>query len=176
MKSIVNLMLGISALLSPAVFAEDPVKVSRTEDGHAIVAISVPLSQDEGSSLDATFDFGITKGFLGPSSNPSDQTGFSNADKSIIGVNHQPVTKSSFVHLFLRSSSSGDITFINNVNARIARLLKGKWAETAKYFLRIESISGRDITFQTVDFSGATSEKYEFRTTFTRDGTFVLAK
>jgi len=59
-------MLGISALLISAVFAEDPVKVSRTEDGRAIVAFTIPLSDDEGS-LDATFDFGATKGFLGPS-------------------------------------------------------------------------------------------------------------
>jgi hypothetical protein len=174
MKSIVILILGISTLLTSAVFAEDPVKVSRTEDGRAIVVFTILLSEDEGS-LDATFDFGATKGFLGPSSNPSDETGFSNADKSIVAVNHQPVTKSSYVHLFVRSSS-GDITFINNVNGRVARLLKGKWAETAKYFLRIESISGRNITFQTVDFRGANREEYTFTTTFSRDGAFSLAK
>ncbi len=172
---IVSLMLGIPALLTAAIFAEDTVRVSRTDGGRAIVAFTIPLSEDEGS-LNATFDFGVTRGFLGPSSNPSDQTGFSNADKTIVAVNHQPVVKSSYVHLFLRSSTSGDVTFINNVNERIARLLKGKWAETAKYFLRIESISGRNITFQTVDFGSANREKYEFTTTFSRDGTFSLAK
>ena len=161
-------------LLTSAVFADGPATVSRTDDGRAIVSITVPLSEDEGS-LDATFDFGLTKGFLGPSANPAAQTGFSNADKSIVAVNHQPVTKCSYVHLFLRSSTSGDVTFINNVNGRVARLLTGKWAETAKHFLRIESLFDRTITFQTVDFSGANREEYEFTTTFTRDGTFVLA-
>jgi hypothetical protein len=39
---------------------------------------------------------GGTKGFLGPSENPSDQGGFTNTDKTLIAVNLQPVTKSSF--------------------------------------------------------------------------------
>jgi hypothetical protein len=53
---------------------------------------------------------------------------------------------------------------------------KGKWAETAQYFLRIESISGRNITFQTIDVSSGSREAYKFTTTFTPDGEFVLAK
>ena len=175
MKAITKSLVGAAVLLAQTVFAHDPVKISRTEDGRAIVAITIPLSADEGS-LNATFDFGATKGFLGPSTNPEDQSGFSNADKTIIGVNHQPVTKSSFVHLFLRSPTSGDVTFINNVNRRISRLLKGKWAETAQYFLRIESISGRNITFQTIDVSSGSRDAYKFTTTFTHDGEFVLAK
>jgi hypothetical protein len=44
---------------------------------------------------------------------------FANADTTLIAVNHQPVTKSSYVHFFLRSSN-GDLTFLNNV-LRLAR-------------------------------------------------------
>jgi hypothetical protein len=35
------------------------------------------------------------KDFAGPSSNPSDQDGFTNAENALFGVNYQPVTKSS---------------------------------------------------------------------------------
>jgi hypothetical protein len=74
-----------------------------------LVTLGVPLS-DEGGELLATVDFSNTKGFLGSSADPS-QGGFANADKTLIAVNHQPVTKSSYVHLFLRSSD-GDLTQI----------------------------------------------------------------
>lgn len=174
MKSHLNLFLGPLVLVSTSLFAADPVRLGQTQDARGLVGFTVPLSKDEGN-LEATFDFGHTKGFLGPSSNPSDQSGFSNADKTIVAVNHQPVTKSSYVHLFLRSPS-GDITFINDVNGRVAGLMKDRWAETAKHFLRVESISGRELTLQTVDSSRASQEKYEFTITVSRDGSISLAK
>ena len=164
-------MLISSALLS---VAQDGIRVGRTDDGRAVAAFTVPLSEDEGS-LSAVFDFGATKGFLGPSENPSDQGGFTNADKTLIAVNHQPVTKSSYVHLFLRSPA-GDLTFLNNVNGRAARLLKEPWSETAKHFLRVERISGRNVTLQTVDFTRASREKYEFTITVSPSGTISFAK
>jgi hypothetical protein len=164
-------MLISSALLS---VAQNSIRVGRTDEGRAVAAFSVPLSEDEGS-LSAVFDFGATKGFLGPSENPSDQGGFTNADKTLIAVNHQPVTKSSYVHLFLRSPA-GDLTFLNNVNGRVARLLKEPWSETAKYFLRVERISGRDVALQTVDFTRASREKYEFTITVSPSGTISFPK
>ena len=84
-------------------------------------------------SLSAVFDFGGTKGFLGPSENPSDQGGFTNTDKTLIAVNHQPVTKSSYAHLFLRSPA-GDLTLLNNVNGRVPGSLRSRGP-------RVQSIS-----------------------------------
>ena len=59
-------LFGSSAL--PAIAGDDAVRIERTGDNHAVVALGVPLA--EGSDLRATFDFGATKGLLGPSSNP----------------------------------------------------------------------------------------------------------
>ncbi len=162
------------ASTSAALSAQSPVSIGTTNDGRSTVTITVPLSEDE-DDMSAMFDFGQTKGFLGPSSNPSDQSGFSNADKTIIAVNHQPVTKSSYVHLFLRLNN-GNIVFLNNVNTQVARLLTGKWAETAKTFLRVESISDRNIAFETVDFDVPNREEHRFTLTFSRDGTFLAAQ
>ena len=175
MKTSIYLILGISTLLASTVVSKAPFKSGRTEDGRTTFAITVPLSEAE-DDLVVTFDFGHTKGFLGPSKDPTDQAGFSNADNSILAVNHQPATKSSYVHLFLRSPASGDLLYLNNVNDRIARLLKGKWADTATGFLRVELISGRNITFHTVDAGASGYEPHNFTVTVSPEGTFKLAK
>lgn len=173
MKSaIVIVIYSLLALTLPA-SADDSAKVERTT-GRGWVKFVVPLTDDE-HQLSVSFDFGVTKGFLGPSSNPSDQSGFSNADQSIVGVNHQPVTKSSYVHLFL-TNPDGDLTYLKGVNGRISRLLDGKWAENAKYFLRIESIIGRVISLQTVDFSTSEREYLNLSVTVSPEGTFSLLK
>lgn len=139
----------------------------------------MPLADDEGD-LHANFDFGATKGFLGPSGNPASQDPFVNADGTIIAVNHQPQTKSSNVHLWLRLAR-GDLMFLNDVNGRIARLLKGRFAESAKYFLRVELIAGRKILLQTVDFAGDygtpdRAPRYSFAVLVKSTGEFALTK
>jgi hypothetical protein len=100
MKTMYLLILAIVSAI-PQATAQNAARIERTDDGRAVARFTLSLSEDEGS-LNAVFDFGATKGFLGPSENPTDQTGFSNADKTLVAVNHQPVTKSSYVHLFLR--------------------------------------------------------------------------
>jgi len=162
-------------LIASTVVSQVPFKPGRADDERPIFAITVPLSESE-DDLTVTFDFGHPKGFLGPSKDPTDRAGFSNADNTILAVNHQPETKSSFVHLFLRSPASGDLVYLNNINKRVARLLKGKWADTATYFLRIESISGRNITLQTVDIGAKDQEDHNFTVTVSPEGTFKLAK
>jgi len=67
------------------------IQIERTNDNHSVVSLKVPLS-DEESELQANFDFGETKGFLGPSVNPAVQEGFAYADGTLIAVNHQPAT------------------------------------------------------------------------------------
>lgn len=175
MKTSLYLILGISALLASTVVSKAPFKPGRADDERPIFAITVPLSEAE-DDLVVTFDFGHPKGFLGPSKDPTDHAGFSNADNTILAVNHQPETKSSFVHLFLRSPASGDLLYLNNVNDRIALLLKGKWADTATGFLRVESISERNITFQTADLGATGRESYNFTVTVSPEGTFSLAR
>ena len=154
--------------------SEVEVGVSRSAEGHAVVSIRLPISEEE-RRMQATFDFGGTKGFLGPSSNPTDQSPITNADKTVIAVSHLPATKSSYVHLFLRSGN-GDLTVVNSVNARVARLLKPRWAETAKNFLRVESISGRLITMQTVDFATGAREQFTFVVSVGASGALTLAR
>jgi len=150
-----------------------PVRIDHTKDNHWVVSIVLPLAA-EGGRLLAAFDFGMTMGFLGPTSNPSDASGFVNDDKTIAAVNHQPASKSSYVHLFLHSAD-GDLTFVNDVNGRAARLLTGRFAESAKTFLRVESIAGRTVNLQTVDFAGST-EQHTFAVTVDANGSIALAK
>jgi hypothetical protein len=157
--------------------ASEPARVETTKDNHSVVLLTLPLYEGnlEDSHLHATFDFGITKGFLGASSNP-DQDSFVNADGTIIAINHIPATKSSFVHIWLRLSD-GDLLFLNNVNERIARLLRGRFAETAKDFLRVERIVGRKILLQTTDFSKKFPYgDYNFAITVKGKGQLSLAK
>lgn len=100
--------------------------------------------------LAARLDLGVTKGLLGPSTNPSDQQGFHNEENTLFGVNHQPCTKASEVHFFVFIGKN--FIFINDVNARVARFLDEPFSWAALGFLRIESISGTTVRLQTVDF------------------------
>jgi hypothetical protein len=102
------------------------------------------------SSLSLTLDFGWTKGLLGPSSNPSDQRGFHNHENTLFGINHQPCTKASNVHLFI--FTQGNFVVLNDVNAQVAKLLDGPLSTSALGFLRIEGINGDAVRLQTVDF------------------------
>jgi hypothetical protein len=139
-------------MLCRNVFLPDSIRIEqRTKDNQSVVSLTVPLSHDEGD-LQAKVDFGETKVFLGSSSNPN-KDGFLNADNSILAVNHQPMTKSSYVYIWPRVTD-GDLIFPNNVNRRVARLLKGHFSESANYVLRVEAIVGRKLSVQTVDFGG----------------------
>lgn len=173
MKIQIFATIGILALMASRTRGADHDEIAWRKDGRSVVEFTIPLS--EGGNLEAMFDFGDTKGFLGPSSDPGSQNGFSNADQTIIGVNHQPATKCSYVHLFLRSPG-GDMNFLNNVNARVAQLLEGRWAEDAKNFLRIERISGRTITLQVIDFAKAKREDFEFTVSVDLEGEIELAE
>jgi hypothetical protein len=92
----------------------------------------------------------------------SDQDSFVNADGAIIPINHITATKSSLVHIWLRLADD-DLLFLNNVNERVARLLRGRFAESAIGFLRVEAITGRKISLQTADFRGTQFKEYNLR-------------
>ena len=138
------LIFGVTALLATRSNSQEGISISGT-----VVSFKVPLSGEEGGEVQGSFEFGPTKGFLGPSVDSSSQAGFSNTDHTLFALNNQPATKSSFVHFFLRSSN-GDFIFLNNT---VARLLHGNFSDFARYFLRVESIDGRKVHLETVDFS-----------------------
>ncbi len=164
------LVLSLSTMTAPA---DEPVTIGQTPDGRSVVSFSSNALHAKGSPT-AIFNFGLTKGFLGPSSNPADQKGFRNRDTSIVAVNHQPATKCSHVHLFLRSPD-GDLIFLNNVNERVARLLERRWQPAATDFLRVESLTGRSLALETVDFSGQTRTRHRFTVAVSANGTLTLS-
>jgi hypothetical protein len=88
----------------------------------------------------------------------------------VFGVSYEPVTKACFVKLFLLNAS-GTLVFVNDVNTRAAKLLPAPWADRAREFLRIESIDGRRVYLQTVDFSTGARPTHNFSVLVAPDGT-----
>ena len=148
-------------------------QTGRNSDGKPIVTIHLQASGDNGDELTNEYVFASTKGFLGPSSNPTDQSGFANKENTVFGVSYEPVTKACFVKLFLLNAS-GTLVFVNNVNTRAAKLLPAPWAERAREFLSIENIVGRHIHLQTIDFSTGARPTHNFSVLVAPDGTLTL--
>ena len=145
-------------------------QTGRNSDGKPIVTIRLQASGDNEDVLTNEYVFSSEKGFLGPSSNPTDQSGFANKENTVFGVSYEPVTKACFVKLFLLNAS-GTLVFVNNVNTRAAKLLPARWAENAREFLRIESIVGRRVDLQTIDFSTGAGSTHNFSVLVAPDGT-----
>jgi hypothetical protein len=148
-------------------------QTGRNSDGKPIVTIHLQASGDNQDALTNEYVFASEKGFLGPSSNPTDQSGFANKENTVFGVSYEPVTKACFVKLFLLNAS-GTLVFVNNVNTRAAKLLPAPWREQAREFLRIESIADRHVYLQTVDFSTGAKPTHNFRVLVAPDGTLTL--
>jgi hypothetical protein len=115
-----------------------------------------------------------TPGLSAPVPTPARQQALSNSDATLIAVNHQPATKSSYVYLFLRSFN-GDL-MMSPINTRVAQLLKGHWGEAAKSFLRVESISGCHIQLQILDFAYAPADRYNVTIDVRPDGSLAPVK
>jgi len=148
-------------------------QTGRNSDGKPIVTIRLQASGDNEDELTNEYVFASEKGFLGPSSNPTDQSGFANKENTVFGVSYEPVTKACFVKLFLLNAS-GTLVFVNNVNARAARLLPSPWAERAREFLRIERIVGRRVYLQITDFSTGSRPTHNFSVLVAPDGALTL--
>ena len=92
---IASIVISSSLLsLSPAA-PKGPASVfhtDRTPDGKPVAIILLTASSDDQDVLTTQYIFQSEKGFLGPSSNPSDQSGFANQDNSVFGVSYEPVT------------------------------------------------------------------------------------
>jgi hypothetical protein len=145
-------------------------ETSRNSDNKPVVTIHLQASAGNQDPLTNQYIFDSVKGFLGPSSNPSDQSGFANRENTVFGVSYEPVTKACFVKLFLLNSS-GTLVFVNNVNERAARFLTKRWASDAREFLRIEKIVGRCVYLQTIDYSTGANPTHNFSVLVARDGT-----
>jgi hypothetical protein len=148
-------------------------QTGRNSDRKSIVTIRLQASGDNEDALTNEYVFASEKGFLGPSSNPTDQSGFANKENTVFGVSYEPVTKACFVKLFLLNAF-GALVFVNNVNTRAAKLLPALWAEHAREFLRIEKIAGRRVYLQTVDFSTGARPTHNFSVLVAADGTLTL--
>jgi hypothetical protein len=148
-------------------------QTGRNSDNKPVVTILVQASSDNQDELTDEYIFASEKGFLGPSSNPTDQSGFANKENTVFGVSYEPVTKACFVKLFLLNAS-GTLVFVNNVNARAAKLLPAPWAANARDFLRIEKIVGRRVYLQTIDFSTGARPTHNFSVLVAPDGTLRL--
>ena len=169
------LMFGCSFCGSVQAQATVPSKIfqtGRNSDGKPIVTIRLQASGDNEDELTDTYVFASEKGFLGPSSDPTDQSGFANREHTVFGVSYEPVTKACFVKLFLLNAS-GTLVFVNNVNARVAKLLPARWAANAREFLRIEKIVGRRVYLQTVDFSTGARPTHNVSVLVAPDGTLT---
>jgi hypothetical protein len=156
-----------------ALAAPNPVfQTGRTSDNKPLVTIRTHASSDNTDVLTTQFIFQSEKGFLGSSSNPTDQSGFANHENSLFGISYEPVTKACFVKLFLLNQS-GTLVLVNNVNSRAAKFLPKHWAEDAREFLRIEKIVGRRVHLQTTDFATGARPVYNFSVEVTPDGSAV---
>jgi hypothetical protein len=160
----ISFFSGLSMAAPPPVF-----QTGRTSDNKPMVTIRPQASSDNTDELIAEYIFQSPKGFLGPSSNPTDQSGFANHENSVFGVSYEPVTKACFVKLFLLNGS-GTLVFVNNVNTRAAKFLPKRWAQNAREFLRIEKITGRRVYLQTTDFATGARPVLNFSVVVKPDG------
>jgi hypothetical protein len=170
------LLLGYSfcnLLQAQSTVSSKIFQTGRNADGKPIVTIRLQASADNQDELTNEYVFASEKGFLGPSSDPTDQSGFANRENTVFGVSYEPVTKACFVKLFLLNAS-GTLVFVNNVNARAAKLLPPPWAANAREFLRIEKVVGRRVYLQTVDFSTGARPTHNFSAFVAPDGTLTL--
>jgi hypothetical protein len=148
-------------------------ETGRNSDNKPTVTIHLLASDGDQDPLTNEYVFASVKGFLGPSSNPTDDSGFANEENTVFGVSYEPVTKACFVKLFLLNES-GTLVFVNNVNTRAAELLPAPWADNALGFLRIESIVDRRVDLQTIDFSTGAGTPYNFSVLVDPEGTLTL--
>jgi uncharacterized membrane protein len=58
------------------------------------------------------------------------------------------------VHFFL-TSTKGNVILVSDVNARVAKLLSSPWKSDAKEFLRVETIQGRKVKLETINYAHA---------------------
>ena len=139
------------------------------------VTLALSATDPETGPVSSSFTFQTAKGLLGPSSNPTDQSGFANSAQDLFAVTVEPATKAAFVHFFL-TSAKGNVIFVNDVNARVAKLLSPPWKDDAKGFLRVETIQERKVELSTTDFAHAPFQTHTFWVTVGATGKVRLTQ
>jgi len=139
------------------------------------VTLALSATDPETGPVSSSFTFQTAKGLLGPSSNPTDQSGFANSAQDLFAVTVEPATKAAFVHFFL-TSAKGNVIFVNDVNARVAKLLSPPWKDDAKGFLRVETIQERRVELSTTDFAHAPFQTHTFWVTVGATGKVRLTQ
>ena len=160
MQKILNIMATMSISFNPG------------QD--VTVTLALSATDPETGPVSSSFTFQTAKGLLGPSSNPTDQSGFANSAQDLFAVTVEPATKAAFVHFFL-TSAKGNVVFANDVNARVAKLLSPPWKDDAKGFLRVETIQERKVELSTTDFAHAPFQTHTFWVTVGATGKVTLA-
>ena len=155
MQKILNIMATMSISFNPG------------QD--VTVTLALSATDPETGPVSSSFTFQTAKGLLGPSSNPTDQSGFANSAQDLFAVTVEPATKAAFVHFFL-TSGKGNVVFVNDVNARVAKLLSPPWKDDAKGFLRVETIQERKVELSTTDFAHAPFQTHTFWVTVRATG------
>ena len=161
MQKILNIMATMSISFNPG------------QD--VTVTLALSATDPETGPVSSSFTFQTAKGLLGPSSNPTDQSGFANSAQDLFAVTVEPATKAAFVHFFL-TSAKGNVVFVNDVNARVAKLLSPPWKDDAKGFLRVETIQERRVELSTTDFAHAPFQTLTFWVTVGATGKVRLAQ
>jgi hypothetical protein len=93
------------------------MSISSNPGQDVTITLAIPATNAEAGLVRCSFTFQTTKGLLGPSSNPTDQSGFVNSARDLFAVTVEPATKAAFVHFFL-TSAKGNVVFVNDVNLR----------------------------------------------------------
>lgn len=150
------------------------MSISSNPGQDVTVTLALPAANSDAGPVSCSFTFQTTKGLLGPSSNPTDQSGFANSTQDLFAVTVEPATKAAFVHFFL-TSAKGKVVFVNDVNRRAAKLLSPPWKDDAKEFLRVETIQGRKVELSTTDFAHAPFQTHTFWITVGATGKVTLA-
>jgi len=150
------------------------MSISSNPGQDVTVTLDLPANNPDAGPVSCSFTFQTTKGLLGPSSNPTDQSGFANLEQDLFAVTVEPATKAAFVHFFL-TSAKGKVVFVNDVNRRVAKLLSPPWKDDAKEFLRVETIEGRKVELSTTDFAHAPFQTHTFWVTVGATGRVTLA-
>ncbi|MFZ0917613.1 MAG: hypothetical protein WAN04_12015, partial [Candidatus Udaeobacter sp.] len=150
------------------------MSISSNPGQDVTVTLALPVTNSDAGPVSCSFTFQTTKGLLGPSSDPTDQSGFANSTQDLFAVTVEPATKAAFVHFFL-TSAKGKVVFVNDVNRRTAKLLPPPWKDDAKEFLRVETIQGRKVELSTTDFAHAPFQTHTFWITVGATGKVTLA-
>ncbi len=150
------------------------MSISSNPGQDVTVKLVLPANITEAGAVICSFTFQTAKGLLGPSSDPTSQSGFANSAKNLFAVTVEPATKAAFVHFFL-TSAKGNAILVSDVNARVAKLLSSPWKSDAKEFLRVETIQGRKVKLETIDYARAPFQTHTFWVTVDTIGGVAMA-